>query len=291
MSTADASALTVESTRTYRREVEAAVSFLQQTTASLPSLGLVLTSEIGGIEETFSCSDRWSIGEIPHFPKTGESASTLLVGRVGSTPVFLFDGALSLDAGYSPREVVFPVRMLAEAGVDTMVFVNTVGSLRPEIVPSDLVLATDHINFQGANPLVGPNVEEWGPRFPDMTEPYAPSLRHASEEAARKDGLSLRQGIYFAMLGPGLGTSAEHRMARTLGADIVGTSSVPEVIAARHMGVRVLMISVVTRQCTPTVRDRQGVDRTSSAVDDGHSELLALLDGTLDGVASEEKPV
>jgi purine-nucleoside phosphorylase len=156
-----------------------------------------------------------------------------------------------LHEGFLSREVVFPIRVFAEVGVETLLFVNTAGSVDPVIESGTLALLTDHVNFQGVNPLVGPNVEDWGPRFPDMTAPYDAELRAAAEEAALQHGIKLHEGIYFAMLGPSAGTKAEYRMVQSLGANLVGTGTVPEVIAARHMGVRVLALSIVTEQCLP----------------------------------------
>lgn len=291
MSAEEPSALTVEETRTYRRHVEAAAAGLRDEGRSFPGRGVVVHSEVGGLGEAFTLEVQWSAEDIPHFPD-GTSAGTepvLAVGTLGDTSVVVLEGGLSLYDGYTPREVVFPVRVLAEAGVDSILFANTAGSLSPDIGPGELVLATDHINFQGANPLVGPNVEDWGPRFPDMTEPYAASLRRRVEAVARNEGIPLREGIYFASLGPNRGTQAEYRMAQALGADVTGMTTVPEVIAARHMDVQVAAVSVITEQCL-TGTSREDATRTASdARAAARSSLSTLLAGTLASVKSEEK--
>ena len=251
MSESNASpARTADDTRTYRRHVEETATALREQLSTVPSIALVLESGIGRPDEGLAEARTWRLRDLPHGPSDTEgSERTLSVGSFESTPLFTLEGALSLHEGVTPYEVAFPVRVLAEAGVETILFVNTAGSVDPVIETDSLVLATDHINFQGRNPLVGPNVDDWGARFPDMTSPYDPALRAAAEEAALRHGIKLHEGIYFAMLGPNAGTRAEYRMIQSLGANVVGTSTVPEVIAARHMGVQVLALSVVTEQC------------------------------------------
>ncbi len=248
---------------------------------TVPSVGLVLEPGIDCFDDRPAQSGPWDLHDLPHAPTVGEGPErTLSVRTFASTPLLVLDGALSLHEGGTPQEVVFPVRVLAQAGVDTLLFVNTSGSVDPVIEPGSLALVSDHINFQGANPLVGPNVEAWGPRFPDMTEAYDAGLRRAAEAAALQHGIKLHEGIYFAMLGPSAGTQAEYRMVQSLGANLVGTGTVPEVIAARHMGVRVLCLSVVTRQCL--------LERGRSPEEDESTEVWARLQTLLPAVVSEE---
>lgn len=274
----DSPVLTPESTRQYRRHVEEAVSFLVERAETIPSLGLVLDSKIGGLGASFDAHDRWEIENMPRFPVSEKGdGPTLSIGRLGDAPTTVLNGALSLHEGYTPREVVFPIRVLAEAGIDTLLFVNTAGTTSSEIEVEDLVLMADHINFQGANPLVGPNVEEWGPRFPDMTVPYDPTLRRIAETEAVKQGINLQSGVYFAVLGPNLGTPAEYRMAQRLGADTMGVTVVPEVIAARHMDVRVLGLSVITARCVPGQGRSAPGDGGGDTVDSARSSLRSLL--------------
>ncbi|MFB6247577.1 MAG: purine-nucleoside phosphorylase [Salinibacter sp.] len=287
MSDADASALTPEGTRAYRRHVEAAAAAFREQAPRLPSRAIVLAPQIRGLGDAFSAQATWTAGDLPHLPGTDEGL-TLAVGALDATPVVVLEGALSLADGYTPREVVFPVRVLAEAGVDTMLFADTGESLTAEMAPADLALITDHINFQGANPLAGPNVDAWGPRFPDMSEPYAPAVRRRAEAAAAQEGIPLRQGVYVAVVGPNRPTRAEARMARSLGGDLVGTRTVPEVIAARHMDLRVGALSVVTRR--RLVGDAEAPDAPSSALADARPRLRTLLADTLARLASEDPP-
>lgn len=287
MSSLDPTALTPEATRVYRRHVNEVASALQSRLPSVPSRALVLYPEISDGLDAVS-TDPLSADALPSFPGQEGGPPTLGLGHVGTTPALVLNGGLSLADGFTAREVVFPLRVMVEAGVETIVFVNRAESLVPEIAPSDLMLVADHINWQGANPLVGPNVEEWGPRFPDMTDPYAPALRRAAEDAAAEAGLSLRQGVYLARLGPDRCSRAEARMARTMGGDVVGTTTVPDVIAARHMDASVLAISLVTHRLLPADSASDPTTDAETALGPARSRLNTLLGSLLGDAASNE---
>lgn len=245
MSTAsDPSALTADGTAAYRRQVEDAASFLPRPSAP-PTIGVVHDTESDDVLDAATTEATVPCADIPHFPAL---EGTLRTGTVDGTGLIELHQSLHLYRGHTPREVTFPVRMLATAGVDTLLLTTAAGSVNPQFGRGAVMLLTDHINFQGQNPLVGPNVEAWGPRFPDMTEPYDPALRRTTGDVAREHGLSLRKGIFLALLGPNRETTAEHRMARRLGADAVGTGVVPEVIAAHHMDVRVMALALLTKR-------------------------------------------
>lgn len=277
MSGADASALTPDGTRAYHQNVQAAAAAFREQAPRVPSRAVVFAPALRGPGDAFAAQATWSAEAVPHLPGAGDGL-TLAVGTLDGTPVVVLDGSLALADGYTPREVVFPVRMLAEAGVDTMLFADTAGSLTAEIAPSALALMTDHINLQGANPLVGPNVDDWGPRFPDMSEPYAPTLRRGVETAAADEGIPLRQGVYVAVVGPNRPTRAEARMARSMGGDLMGTRTVPEVLAARHMDVQVGALVVVTRALSAGAE--AAVD-PSAALEDARPRLRTLLSASL----------
>lgn len=269
----DASALTPEGTATYKYQVEEAASALPDVDSSstvcvLRDLDLDSIVEAGTVDHTVPYAD------VPHYPTSKGAVS---VGTLGDTRVVELQQDLHLYAGHTPREVTFPVRMLATAGVDTLMLAATAGSVTPQCERGDLMLLTDHINFQGQNPLVGPNVEDWGPRFPDMTEPYAASLRQEASDAARADGISLQKGIYLGLLGPHHETTAEHRMARRLGADAVGTSVVPEVISARHMDMDVMAVALLTEQHLADAQRPGGAQRGSTTLDSARSQMHRLL--------------
>jgi purine-nucleoside phosphorylase len=269
----DSSALTAEGTTAYRQQIEEAASALPAP----PTVGILSDTGSDDLLEEAAIETRLSYADLPHFPA---SEGTLTIGTVNGTRVVALHQDLHLYDGHTPREVTFPVRMLATAGVDTLLLTAPAGGVNPQFERGDLMLLTDHINFQGQNPLVGPNVEDWGPRFPDMTEPYAPALQQQIGTVAREEGISLRKGIYLALLGPNEETTAEHRMARRLGADAVGTSLVPEVIAARHMGVRVLALALLTEQHltadTPPASSEDGM-----SLQPARSRLRRLLRGVV----------
>lgn len=286
-SATDSPPLSVEATQTYKQRVEESAAFLQEKLSFLPSTALLLEPEIGEFDEGITIREEWPFSALPHFPERDDPdrSGRLLVCTIGSATVFLVEGALSLQEGFTPWEVVFPVRLLGESAVNRLVVANTATSVSPAIPWGALVLIQDHINFQGANPLVGPNVEAWGPRFPDMTEPYDRSLRKRARTTALERGIQVHDGVYGAVLGPNAGTDAENRMMRTLGADVIGTSSVSEVIAARHMDISVLGLSLVAgcsfkaESSTPT-----GRDEPSSL----ESSLWDVLSGVIDRLETEE---
>jgi purine-nucleoside phosphorylase len=190
---------------------------------------------------------------LPHMPTATAPThrGRLVFGKLAGKPVAVMDGRFHLYEGYSAREVVYPVRVLKGLGIKTLLISNVAGGLNPAFQIGDLMLITDHINCLGTSPLVGPNDETLGPRFPDMSQPYDPTLIRLAQQVAQDERLPLRQGVYVAMLGPQLETKAEYRWLRGIGADAVGMSTVPEVIAAVHGGLRVLAVSLISDLCIP----------------------------------------
>jgi purine-nucleoside phosphorylase len=232
------------------REAEAAV---RARSALEPMVGIVLGTGLGALAEEIQVQASISYSEIPHFPlSTVEShEGRLLLGALGNKPVVAMQGRFHLYEGYDLRQVTFPIRLMKLLGVEILVVSAACGGMNPEWNPGELVLLADHINLLGDNPLVGPNLDDLGPRFPDMSEPYDGELRGLAHSVAQDEGLLLRQGVYVAVQGPSLETRAEYRMLRGIGADVVGMSTVPEVIAARHMGLRVLGVTIITDACDP----------------------------------------
>jgi len=274
MSTAsDPSALTAEGTAAYRRQVEEAASSLPHP-SSAPTVGVLHDTEADDVLDETTTEASVPCADIPHFPA---SDGTLKAGTLDETGLLELDQPFHLYRGHTPREVAFPVRMLATAGVDTLLLTATAESINPQFGRGELMLLTDHINFQGQNPLVGPNVEAWGPRFPDMTDPYDPSLQRTAGDVARTHGISLQKGIFLALLGPNRETTAEHRMARRLGTDAVGTSVVPEVIAARHMDLRVMALTLLTEQHLTADGPPASADENGRSLRTARSRLHRLL--------------
>jgi purine-nucleoside phosphorylase len=228
-----------------------------------PAVGVILGTGLGGLAEEIAVEAAVPYETIPGFPlSTVEShAGRLLLGRLGGKPVVAMQGRFHRYEGYSLAQVTFPVRVLHALGAATLIVSNACGGMHPLWQAGDLVLLADHINLLGDNPLVGPNDDRLGPRFPDMSAPYTPELRALARDAARELGITLREGTYVAVTGPNLETRAEYRMLRTIGADVVGMSTVPEVIVANHEGMRVLGISIITDQCLPDALEPADIGR------------------------------
>ena len=264
------------------KELEEAVGWLRERTSLSPRVGVVLGSGLGGFASRLT--DRLEIPyeTIPHWPvSTAEGhAGRLVLGRLGELLVAVMAGRVHLYEGYRPDQVVFGVRVLGRLGARALVLTNAAGGINPAFQRGLLVLISDHINLQGANPLVGPNEESLGPRFPDMTEAYSVRLRQIARETAAELGIPVAEGVYAAMLGPSYETPAEIRFLRIIGADLVGMSTVPEVIAARHMGLSVLAISCVTNMAAglaPGPLSHREVLETGEMVRDRLSRLLEAL--------------
>ena len=237
----------------YRFAVEEAVTWIENRLTSVPTTGLILGTGLGSLAESIEIQEVIPYKEIPNFPSsTVEShAGRLLLGTVAGISVLILQGRFHLYEGYSARDVTFPIRVFGRLGVKTLFLSNAAGGLNPAYRRGDLMLISDHINLQGANPLEGQNEDSWGPRFPDMSAPYDPDLLELARSVALSESITLHEGVYVAVPGPNLETRAEYRMLRTLGADAVGMSSVPEVIVARHMSIRLMAISVITDECDP----------------------------------------
>jgi len=225
-----------------------AADFVFSQTSLKPEIALVLGSGLGGFADEFSSATKIPYAEIPYFPRSTAvgHAGTLVVGKVGKVSVCGMQGRVHLYEGYSVKDVAFPIRVFARMGVKAVILTNAAGGIKREFVQGKLVVIKDHINLQSANPLSGPNDERFGPRFPDMSSAYDRRFREMAVGEGNRIGIGMYEGVYAALPGPSYETPAEIRYLRTIGADLVGMSTVPEVIAARHSGIRVLGISCVT---------------------------------------------
>lgn len=245
-----------------------------------PRVGVVLGTGLGALADMVDVDVVIPYEELPGFPvPTVETHSgRLVIGTLGGTSVIVMQGRFHRYEGYSLQEITFPVRVLARLGVETLVVSNVSGGMNPLWSVGELVLIDDHINLLGDSPLIGPNVDDFGPRFPDMSEPYDQELQTKAMESALALGLRLNRGVYVAVPGPQLETRAEYRMLRALGADIVGMSTVPEVIVARHMSLRVLGLSIITDACLPDALEAVDVSKIIAAAASAEPHLTRLIE-------------
>lgn len=229
------------------QRLDAAAALLRSRTPLRPAIGAILGSGLGAFADSLSEAVSIPYSEIPHFPTSTVvgHGGALVIGRCGGVEVAVMKGRVHFYEGYTLEQVVFPARVLGRFGVKTLLVTNAAGAVNTSFAPGDLMLIEDHINLLG-NPLLGPNEEALGERFIDMSEAYDRGLRDVAEAAIQASGARARRGVYLALTGPSFETPAEIRMFRTLGADAVGMSTVPEVIAVRHMGVRVVGLSCIT---------------------------------------------
>jgi purine-nucleoside phosphorylase len=264
--------------------VEAAARAVRDRFARAPDAAVILGTGLGGLAREMSVESSVDYADIPGFPlSTVEShAGRLLCGTLGGRTVLAMQGRFHRYEGYSLQEVTFPVRVLRALGAETLVVANACGGMHPLWAPGDLMLIADHINLLGDNPLVGPHDPALGPRFPDMSEPYSEALRAVARAVALEQGMVLREGVYVAVPGPNLETRAEYRMLRALGADVVGMSTVPEVIVAVHAGMRVLGLSIITDQCLPDALAPASVERIIATAYAAEPQLSALVRGVLE---------
>jgi purine-nucleoside phosphorylase len=261
-----------------------AVRAVQARMALAPEAAIILGTGLGGLVDEMRVATRIPYEEIPGFPpSTVEShAGRLLLGTLAGRPVVAMQGRFHRYEGYSHQQIAFPVRVLHALGARLLVVSNACGGMNPLWNPGELMLIADHINLLGDNPLVGPNDDRLGPRFPDMSEPYDLELRALARAVALEQGIPLREGVYVAVPGPNLETRAEYRMLRALGADVVGMSTVPEVIAAVHAGMRVLGVSIITDQCLPDALEPATVERIIAVARTAEPKLSALIRGVFE---------
>ncbi len=245
----------------------------------MPRVGIVLGTGLGGLAEQIDQVDVIPYEELPHFPApTVESHSgRLILGMLGGTPVVALQGRFHRYEGYDLRQVTLPVRVMKMLGAETLIVSGASGGMHPLWPAGSLVLLDDHINLLGDNPLVGPNLDALGPRFPDMSEPYDHALQEKAMSVALAKGIPLHRGVYAAVVGPNLETRAEYRMLRTIGADVVGMSTVPEVIVARHMGMRVLGIVIITDLCLPDALEEADVATIIQTAREAEPALTSII--------------
>jgi len=263
-------------------QISQAVAFIREKSRVTPQTGVVLGSGLGEFADTLVEKTVIEYADIPHFRKVSVSghAGRLILGRIGTSFVAVLQGRYHYYEGHDIGDVVFPVRVLAALGIRSLLLTNAAGGIGNELQPGDLVIIRDHINLMGVNPLRGRNDERLGPRFPDMSAVYDPDFQEVIADAQRGLGLTVKKGVYAGLIGPSYETPAEIRMLKTLGADTVGMSTVPEAICARHMGVRVAGISCVTNLAAGISKqplNHAEVTETAERVKKDFTRLLNLV--------------
>jgi len=245
--------MSIDTVTEFRKKRDEAVAYIRSKTNIQPEVLIILGTGLGRLAEQMDTEISIPYDEIPHFPvSTVESHSgRLRFGTLGGKKVMAMQGRFHYYENYTMQQIAFPVRVAHALGANTLLVSNAAGGMNPIYRRGDIMCIVDHINMLGDNPLIGPNDDDLGVRFPDMSEPYTKELTNIAEQAALDNGIKMHQGVYVAVTGPNLETRAEYRFLRLIGADVVGMSTVPEVIAATHMGMKVLGISAITDECFP----------------------------------------
>lgn len=262
--------------------VREAADYVSKRSALRPEIGIILGSGLGGLADQMDDVTAIPYSSIPHLPKSTVPGhkGRFVIGKLAGKPVYAMQGRFHYYEGYTMEQVVRPVRMMARLGVRTLVVTNAAGGVNESFSPGDLMLITDHINMFGTNPLIGPNEEQFGVRFPDMTRAYDEQLRTLALDTAARLGLTLRQGVYMGLSGPVFETPAEIRAFRILGADAVGMSTVPDVIAARHLGLRVLGLSCISNMAAgilPEPLTHEDVMKVTARAGDAFGRLVSAI--------------
>jgi purine-nucleoside phosphorylase len=261
------------------RRIQEASDFIASRIPSPPRIGLITGTGLGEVTSAMAVDLRLPYQEIPHFPRSTSVGhkGLLAFGRVGEQPVMAMEGRFHLYEGYTAEEVAFPVRVMSRLGVEVLIISSAAGGLHPLFEPADLMLVTDHINLTGRNPLVGLNLDAFGPRFPDMSRVYDRKLMALAKQKAMELNIPLREGVYVGILGPNLETPAETRFLRMSGADAVGMSTVLEVIVAVHCGMRILVIVAITNVNLPDCMNKTSIEEVIATAQKAGPKLVSLL--------------
>jgi purine-nucleoside phosphorylase len=257
-----------------------AVDFLKSKVKLSPRVGMITGTGLGDVSQDMKVAFRLSYEDVPHFPRstTAGHRGTLAFGQLAECPVVAMEGRFHLYEGYSPQEITFPIRVMSKLGVKILMIFSAAGGLNPSFEPGDAMMVTDHINLTARNPLIGANLDEFGPRFPDMSRVYDRELMAIAREEALKCGVLLREGVYAGILGPSLETPAETRFLRMIGADAVGMSTVSEVIAAVHSGLRVMVIAAITNVNLPDCMESISLKEVIANAGKAGTKLAFLLE-------------
>lgn len=256
-----------------------AVDAIRSQWKDTPKLGMILGTGLGGLSQQIEVACRIPYEDIPHFPKSTapSHAGQFVCGTLHGVPIVAMEGRFHYYEGYTLQEVTFPIRVMRALGADTLLVTSAVGGMNPQFKLADIIILEDHINLLPDNPLRGVNDDELGPRFPDMSEPYSRDLIELAQSTALELGISAHKGVLVVVAGPNLETRAEYRMLRQMGADIVGMSTAPEIIVAKHAGMRTVGFSVVTDMCLPDALEEANIESILAVAADGGAKLEKLI--------------
>ena len=273
----------IETATALRQQLDETMQAIASRTRFRPEIGLIIGSGLGGLTGALKIDTEIDYAELPHMPQATAPGheGKLVLGTLGSQRLAVMAGRFHCYEGYSMAQVTYPIRLVKVLGAKIVILTSIVGGMKRETPAGSLVLLEDHINLMGDNPLLGPNDESMGPRFPDMSEPYDPVLRRLALQVAKEQRIPLREGVYVAVAGPNLETRAEYRFLRQIGADVVGMSVVPEVIVARHGDLRVLAVTVVSDACIPEELKPASVEELLRVAAATEPKLAALLQGVI----------
>ncbi len=262
-----------------RRQLAETLPYIRQHTNATPRIGIILGTGLGGLAKEISIDVTLEYTDIPHFPVSTVEfhAGKLLFGTLGGKSVVAMQGRFHYYEGYDMKQITYPVRVMKELGVETLLISNACGGMNPIYRAGDIMIMEDHINLLGDNPLIGENDDDLGPRFPDMSEPYSRELIELAESIALEKGIKVQRGVYVAVAGPNLETRAEYRFLRAIGADVVGMSTIPECIVANHAGIRVLGISVVTDECFPDALKPADIEEIVATANRAEPKLTYIM--------------
>lgn len=271
-----------------RQRIHETYEWIRKKENLVPSVGIILGTGLGKIADRIKESSSIPYAEIPHFPvSTVQShAGKLLFGELKGKDVLVMEGRFHYYEGYSLDDITFPVRVMKELGVKVLILSNAAGGLNPEYAKGDLVAITDHINFMGVNPLIGPSDAKLGIRFPDMIEPYSKRLIEMAEKVAKDKKITLKKGVYIGVTGPNLETKAEYRFMRMIGADVVGMSTVPEAIVGVHAGLEMLALSIVTDVCLPDLLEPVDIEKIIQVAERASVKLDSLVEEVVGALSS-----
>lgn len=258
--------------------IKQTAAFLSSKIEITPRIAMITGTGLGALTDSMEVDFRLTYNEIPHFPDTSVEGhkGTMAVGKMAGHPVIALEGRFHLYEGYTAAEVTFPVRVMAGLGVKYLLISSASGGLNPHFETGDLMVVTDHINLTGTNPLIGPNLDSFGPRFPDMSAVYDPDLVRFACEVALKEGIPLRRGVYVGLTGPSLETPAETRFLRMIGADAVGMSTVSEAVVGVHCGLKMIAIVVITNMNLPDCMETTSLEQVIATAHESGSKLTTL---------------